>query len=269
MEPGNKKYMAIGPVMLAANADTRAAQKERKNKRHLSALEELQALRDAPKRPPVKTPNNYSFPFPTSPPNPPPAATPRLRTHRRRPLFDCRRCDREIYPITLCTCGKPRDRGAAWKLADNQWFSEDPQGWMDFNVPPRLIVPTLAQIDAQYEAGVAEDAQRRGEEAERARAPVRIAIAEAVAIAKERMIAAEEKRLRNGEMMAARAPISLVVMGLGARIRLRGARGILPPAEDGFHYIQEGGAIWLALNEGTESAMYVGDADEWTVTRAI
>ncbi|KAJ7029114.1 hypothetical protein C8F04DRAFT_1188049 [Mycena alexandri] len=106
---------------------------------------------------------------------------------------------RGVYPATGCVCGTARERHNARKAASDAWFKADQKGWFEFHAPPRLLVPTLAQIDATYKEGMAEGAEKKRKQAERAakqkeqreaaRAQIKVVVEEAAAIARARLVA--------------------------------------------------------------------------------
>ncbi|KAJ7105441.1 hypothetical protein C8R43DRAFT_1140877 [Mycena crocata] len=117
----------------------------------LDHLQQLRAQAKAKKRPPVKIPVP-GLPFPTSPPiiptppappTPSPPKTPsktRWPPPEELPIFDCRRCRRELFPRSFCRCGTATQRAAARKIADDAWFKEDPNGWFEYHAPPQTVI---------------------------------------------------------------------------------------------------------------------------------
>jgi hypothetical protein len=159
-------------MMLAPNAELRKLQKQErlgKFRQHfnictfdsLLSSDWLQALRGEVSKPtPAKLPAQ-SLPFPTSPPSatPPPEDTlgrdAEHSTTTEPAIFDCQRCQREIYPITRCACGTPKKRHAAWKIASDQSYKDDPKGWFELNAPPQQFLSTANQIWAEYDQELA------------------------------------------------------------------------------------------------------------------
>ncbi|KAJ7602796.1 hypothetical protein DFH06DRAFT_1351029 [Mycena polygramma] len=208
----------IGPYMRAPDPELRKAQRQKR-------LDALQAARDAPKKKPVRRATT-SWPFPTSPPTinqvsatPPSVAKPKPRGKAFLvPHFDCVRCAREIFPVTRCGCGTPKEQSAQWKAADDIWYQEDRKGWFELNAPPQRSVLVVEKL----ERALAEEAEQEAREAA------------------ERAAAAESAR----------------------KVR------VLEPAEPGFRYLEQGGAIWLTPDDGAEagSLIYMGDADGCVVS---
>lgn len=161
---------------------------------------------------------------------------------------------------------------------------------------------------AREERKLCKAAERKAAK-EAARAPFRLAAAQAASVATERVGSAEKAIIEHARVLAARAPMMAVVKEVeslaywekektraparaaaeAARVaaqrdveaRVRAAAGdaaemasmrlglvpdgrrMLSPAGPGFRYLEEGGEIWLAQNEG--SRIYVGDADACVV----
>ncbi|KAJ7111193.1 hypothetical protein C8R43DRAFT_1139197 [Mycena crocata] len=273
----------------------------------LDHLQQLRAQAKAKKRPPVKIPVP-GLPFPTSPPiiptppappTPSPPKTPSKTPWpppEEPPIFDCRRCRRELFPRSFCRCGTATQCAAARKIADDAWFKEDPNGWFEYHAPPRRYLPTDAQLDAELQAA-ADEAQREHVELEiertlrkarrdAVRAPYRLAVAEAASIGAERVLGAERSLARDQWYKMERLPMALVVKQLDAlrraksaavrdvlkgQFRLAAAEAarsqrakpayLLSPPGKGFRYVEQGGAMWLALENGVNtSLMYIGDA---------
>ncbi|KAJ7906473.1 hypothetical protein B0H13DRAFT_1880538 [Mycena leptocephala] len=209
-------------MMLAPNAELRKLQKQER-------LDWLQALRGEVSKPtPAKLPAQ-SLPFPTSPPSATPLPEDTLgrdaehSTTTEPAIFDCQRCQREIYPITRCACGTPKKWHAAWKITSDQSYKDDPKGWFELNAPPQQFSPTANQIWAEYDRELAKlapelEAAERKAKTEAARAQSRAAAAEAASIGLERVACAEKKTLQHATQMAMRSPMIAVVMELERRV---------------------------------------------------
>ncbi|KAK7030020.1 hypothetical protein R3P38DRAFT_3188960 [Favolaschia claudopus] len=109
------------------------------------------------------------------------------------PIFDCAICKRELYPRALCGCGDAREQHLRWKAADDVAFREDRKGWMEQNAPARRLQPDLEDRWAELEKQLRDSTTAREEKEEMRRvrlegrrAPVRHAVVEAAAIARER-----------------------------------------------------------------------------------
>ncbi|KAK6978069.1 hypothetical protein R3P38DRAFT_3236161 [Favolaschia claudopus] len=112
---------------------------------------------------------------------------------REVPVFDCAICKGEVYPRALCGCGDAREQHLRWKAADDVAFREDRKGWMEQNAPARRLQPDLEGRWAELEKRLRDSTRAREEKEEMRRvrlegrrAPVRHAVVEAAAIARER-----------------------------------------------------------------------------------